>query len=102
MTTVHDAKRAKMNLEEALESAAEFLEKHPEHAALAQQAKFTSVRLRGTVPQGKEVDPADAGIVSQLNDAVGLGRQVCDSTEAGRKVPRLRSRIEEAEKILRG
>ena len=102
MTTVHDAKRAKMNLEEALESAAEFLEKHPEHAALAQQAKFSSVRLRGTQPQGKEVDQADPGILTQLREAVALGREICDGTDAGRKVPRLRSRVDEAEKVLQG
>jgi hypothetical protein len=102
MTTVRDAKKAKMNLEEGLESAAEFLERHPEHAGLAGQAKMTSVRLRATTPQGKEVDQADPGILQALRDAVALGHQVCDSTDAGRKVPRLRSRVEEAEKILRG
>ena len=100
MTTVRDAKKVKMNLEEALASAAEFLERHPEHAALAAQAKMAAARMMATNPQGKEADPADAGAIASLKEAAAVGREVLSSSDAGRKVPRLTSRIEEAERLL--
>jgi len=100
MTTVREAKKVKMNLEEALASAAEFLERHPEHSALAAEAKMSAARMMATNPQGKEADQADPGAVASLRSAAAVGRTVLSSTEAGRKVPRLTSRIEEAERLL--
>jgi hypothetical protein len=100
MTTVREAKKVKMNLEEALASAAEFLERHPEHSALAAEAKMGAARMMATNPQGKEADQADAGAIESLRAAAKVGRTVLSSTDAGRKVPRLTSRIEEAERLL--
>lgn len=98
--TVREAKRTRTNLEEALESAAEFLGRHPEHASLAAQARTTAQRLSAATVQGREVDAAEAGTVTSLRDAAAVGRLVLGSTDAGRKVPRLTSRIEEAERLL--
>jgi hypothetical protein len=100
--TVHDAKRARTNLEEALESAAAFLSRHPEHAALAASAGSIAQRLAATTVGGREADPADPGAVALLNDAVAVGNDVLAQTDAGRKVPRLTSRIEDAGKLLAG
>jgi hypothetical protein len=98
--TVHDAKRAHTNLEEALESAATFLARNPEHAALAASAGSIAQRLAASNVQGKEADPADAGTVALLTDAVAVGNEVLGQTDAGRKVPRLTARIEDAAKLL--
>ena len=100
MTTVRDAKKVKMNLEEGLASAAEFLGRHPEHSSLAAEAKMAAARMMATNPQGKEADQADAGAIESLRSAAKVGRTVLSSTDAGRKVPRLTSRIEEAERLL--
>jgi hypothetical protein len=100
MTTVRDAKRVQSSLAEALSSAAEFLGRHPEHAALGAQTTMAAARMAGGVPAGKEADPADPGTVTMLREAIGVGRAVISQTEAGRKVPRLTKRIEEAEQIL--
>ena len=100
MTTVRDAKKVKTNLQEALVAAAEFLDRHPEHSALAAEAKMGAARMMATNPQGKEADQAEAGTVESLRSAAAVGRTVLSSTEAGRKVPRLTSRIEEAERLL--
>ena len=100
MTTVRDAKKVKMNLEEGLASAAEFLERHPEHASLAAEAKMAAARMMATNPQGKEADQAEPGTIESLRTATAVGRTVISSTDAGRKVPRLNSRIEEAERLL--
>jgi len=100
MTTVRDAKKVKMNLEEALASAAEFLERHPEHSALAAEAKMGAARLLATNPVGKEADAAEPGTIASLRQAAVVGRTVITSTDAGRKVPRLTARVEEAERLL--
>jgi hypothetical protein len=100
MTTVRDAKRVQASLAEALAAAAEFLGRHPEHAALGAQATMAAARMSGGVPAGKEADQADPTTVSTLRDAAGVGRAVISQTDAGRKVPRLTKRIEEAEQLL--
>jgi hypothetical protein len=98
--TVREAKRTRTNLEEALEAAAEYLGRHPEHGALAAQSKGMAQRLAMSSVGGKEVDDADAGTVASLREAAAVGRLVIGSTDAGRKVPRLTGRIEDAEKLL--
>jgi hypothetical protein len=98
--TVHDAKRARTNLEEALESAAAFLARHPDQATLAASAGSIAQRLAAATVEGREADPADAGTVALLNDAVAIGNDVLTQSDAGRKVPRLTSRIEDAAKVL--
>jgi hypothetical protein len=98
--TVREAKRTRTNLEEALESAAEYLGRHPEHSALAAQAATMAARLAATSVGGKEVEEADPGTLAGLREAVGIGRLVLGATDAGRKVPRLTSRVEDAEKLL--
>jgi hypothetical protein len=100
MTTVRDAKKVKMNLEEALASAAEYLGRHPEHSALAAEAKMGAARMMATNPGGKEADQAEPGTVSSLREAAKVARTVITSTDAGRKVPRLNNRVEEAERLL--
>jgi hypothetical protein len=100
--TVHDAKRARTNLEEALESAATFLNRHPEHVSLAAGAGSMAQRLAATTVEGRETDPAEPGTVALLSDAVAVGNDVLAKTDAGRKVPRLTSRIEDAGKLLAG
>jgi hypothetical protein len=98
--TVHDAKRAKSSLEEALASAADFLARNPEHSALAAQAKTMSSRLLATSIPGKEIDPLDPAAAAVLKEAVTLGQTVIASTDAGRKVPRLTNRIEDAARTI--
>jgi len=98
--TVHEAKRTRTTLEEALTSAAEFLARYPEQSALAAQAQQAATMMKATVVGGKEADAAPEQTVSLLRDAVGVGRSVITQTDAGRKVPRLTARIEEAERLL--
>lgn len=98
--TVHEAKRTRTSLEEALTSAAEFLARHPEHAALAGDARRAATLLQATALGGKEADTAPDATVATLRDATGVGRAVISQTDAGRKVPRLTARIEEAERLL--
>lgn len=98
--TVHDAKRMKSNLEEALASAAEFLARHPEHSALAAQAKTMATRLQITSIPGKEVEDVDPAAAGVLKEAVVIGQTVIASTDAGRKVPRFTNRIEDAARLV--
>lgn len=98
--TVRQAKKVREELQQALEYCGEYLEKSPDHAPLGAQATAAAQRLAHMDPQGREADPADAGIVASLSDAVAVGKAVLDQTDAGRKLPRVRGYIEGAAKVL--
>lgn len=99
--TVRQAKKARTELQGALEYAADYLVKGEEHAALGHQAAGLVQRLEGVEIEGRETEPASAADVQLLTEATDLGKTILDQTDAGRKLARVRGWIEDADEALR-
>lgn len=99
--TVRQAKKARAELQGALEYAADYLVKDETHAALGHQAAGLVQRLASTEIEGKETDIVSASDLHVLTEATGLGKTVLEQTDAGRKLARVRGWIEDADEALR-
>jgi hypothetical protein len=98
--TVRQLKKAAEELATALDYCADYLAKQDGRGDLAGRARAASDGLEGFTLPGKESDPAPADAVARVAEAVRVGREVLDTSDAGRKLPRVSGYISGAESLL--
>lgn len=100
--TVHQLKKAAAELATSLDYCADYLAKQDGRADLAGRTRTAASAMEALVVAGREAEPAPADALASVADAVRVGREVLDSSDAGRKLPRVSGYIAGAEALVAG